>query len=250
TTHDTNYITSNQLSSVLTPNLANEARMTFTDSLSDPAVPGLATVTSIGMTPANGLSLGLPDITMRGSLGAFQAGNVYSDWLNGSRTYSWSNTLSWIHGRHTIRTGVFALTQHLKSSNIGLARGRLAFQNFTDFLLGMSAAQNGSPQGLSNVQAIEANQGMGPNGAVLLSQRLTHMDDFVEEDLKAGARLTLDLGLRWEYLPPLFGEANDLGNAWPSLLQTVAIPPASGTYAGMTVPSDYNPNRINPYTGQ
>src|SRR6185436_10204468 len=58
------------------------------------------------------------------------------------------------------------------------------------------------------------------------------------------------LGLRWEYLPPLFGEANDLGNAWQPLLQTVPIPPASGTYVGMTVPAGYNPNQINPYTGQ
>ena len=250
TTHDTNYITSNQLSSVLTPNLANEARMTFTDNLSEPAVPGLSSATSVGMTPANALYTGLPDITMKGSLGGFQAGNVYSDFLNGTKTYSWSDTLSWTHGRHTIRTGAFALTQHLKSSNIGLARGRLAFQNFTDFLLGMSAAQNGSPQGLSNVQSIEANQGMGPKGAALLLQQFNHAAAFVEEDLKADARLTLNLGLRWEYVPSAFSEANDFGNAWSSLLQTVPIPPASGTYVGMTVPPDYNPNRINPYTGE
>src|SRR5207253_10688840 len=32
--------------------------------------------------------------------------------------------------------------------------------------------------------------------------------------------------------------------------QTVPIPLASGTYAGLTVPPDYNPNQINPYTGQ
>ena len=250
TLDDTNYITSTQLSSVFKPNLANEARITYTDNLSEPAVPGLASVTSVGMTPANVLYPGLPDITVRGSLGGFQAGNVYSDWLNGSTTYSWSDTLSWTHGKHTIRTGVFALTQHFKYSNIGLARGRLAFQSFTDFLLGMSAAQNGSPQGLSNIQSIEANQGMGPRGAVFLSQRFYHTAAFVEEDLRATPRLTLNLGLRWEYLPSAFGDAHDLGNAWPSLLQAVSIPTASGTYAGMTVPSDYNPNRINPYTGQ
>src|SRR5206468_11518043 len=113
-------------------NLANEARITYPDNLSEPAVPCLASVTSVGMTPANVLYPGLPDITVRGSLGGFQAGNVYSDWLNGSTTYSWSDTLSWTHGKHTIRTGVFALTQHFKYSNIGLARGRLAFQSFTD----------------------------------------------------------------------------------------------------------------------
>jgi hypothetical protein len=247
---DTNYITSIQVNSVLTTNIANEARMTFTDNRSDPTVTGLPTAASVGMTPANVLSSQLPDIIMRGSLGGFQAGNVYSEFLNRSKTYSWADTLSWTHGRHTTRAGVFALTQPLESSNIGLARGRLAFQNFTDFLLGMSAAQNGSPQGLSNIQSIEANEGVEPEGNVLLLLRFHNTAAFVEDDIKVSARLTLNLGLRWEHLPSSFGEAQDLGNAWPSLLQTVPIPPPSGTYAGLTVPSDYNPNRINPYTGQ
>jgi hypothetical protein len=250
TLDDTNYITSVQLSSIWTANIANEARMTFTDNRSDPTVPGLPSVASVGMTPANVLSPFLPDIIMRGSLGGFQAGNVLSDFLNRSKTYSWSDTLSWTHGRHTTRAGVFALTQPLESSNIGLARGRLSFQNFTDFLLGKSAAQNGSPQGLSNIQSIEANEGLGPGGNVILSLRINHVSAFVEDDVKASARLTLNLGLRWEYLPPPVGEAQDLGNAWPSLLQMTPIPPASGTYAGLTVPSDYDPKRINPYTGQ
>ncbi len=247
---DTNYITSLQLNSVLTTSIANEARMTFTDNRSDPTVTGLPTAPSVGMTPANALSPLLPDITMQGSLGGFQAGNVYSDFLTRIKIYSWADTLSWTHGRHTTRAGVFAMVHPLESSNIGLARGRLAFKNFTDFLLGMSAAQNGSPQGLSNIQSIEANEGLEPGGNVLLLLRAHNTAAFVEDDIKASARLTLNLGLRWEHLPSSFGDARDLGNAWPSLLQTVPIPPPSGTYAGLTVPSDYDPNRINPYTGQ
>jgi len=250
TLDDTNYIASLQLSSVLTSNIANEARMTFTDNTSDPTVTALPSAASIGMTPANPLSPFLPDIIMRGSLGGFQAGNVLSFFLNHSKSYSWSDTLSWTHSRQTIRAGVFALTDALESSNIGLAHGRLAFQNFTDFLLGMSAAQNGSPQGLSNIQSMEANEGLGPTGNVILKLRFNHVSAFVEDDIKAGGRFTLNLGLRWEYLPSIFGEAQDLGNALPSQLQMVPIPPASGTFAGLSVPSDYDPKRINPYTGQ
>ena len=52
TQHDTNYITSTQLTSVLTPGLANEARITYTYNLTDPKVPGLPSVSSVGMTPA------------------------------------------------------------------------------------------------------------------------------------------------------------------------------------------------------
>ena len=247
---DTNVISSIQLNSVLTPNMANEARMTFTNNHSDPTVAGLPTTASIGMTPANTLAPFLPDIIMKGPLGDFQAGNVYSDFLNYSKIYSWADTFSWTHGRHTTRTGVFALREPLESSNIALARGRLAFQNFTDLLLGMSAAQNGSPQGRSNVQSIEANEGLGPTGNVILLLRFNHVAAFVEDDIKVSGRLTLNLGLRWEYLPSSFGRTGDLGNAFPSLLQTVPIPLASGTYAGLTVPPDYNPNQINPYTGQ
>lgn len=246
---DTNYISSLQLSSVLTANVANEARMTFTSIRSDPTVTGLPSTASVGMTPANVLSPLLPDIVMRGSLGGFQAGNVYSDFLNHNKTYSWADTLSWNHGRHTTRIGVFALTQPLESSNIGLARGRLSFQNFTDFLLGMSAAENGSPQGRSNIQSIDANEGTGPVGNVILLLRFNHAAAFMEDDIKVSGRFTLNLGLRWEYLPSSFGRGGELGNAWPSLLQTVPIPPASGTYAGLTVPSNYDPNQINPYTG-
>jgi hypothetical protein len=247
---DTNVIASLQLNSVLTTNIANEARTTFTVNRSDPTVTGLPSTASLGMTPANALAPFLPDIIMKGPLGDFQAGNVYSHFLNYSKTYSWADTLSWSHGRHTTRAGVFALRQPLESSNIGLTRGRLSFQNFTDFLLGMSAAQNGSPRGLSNIQSIEANEGLGPEGNVILLLRLNHVAAFAEDDIKVSGRLTLNLGLRWEYLPSSFGRSGDLGNAWPSLLQTVPIPPASGTYAGVTVAPDYNPNQINPYTGQ
>jgi Carboxypeptidase regulatory-like domain/TonB dependent receptor len=247
---DTNLITSAQLSSVLTPNIANEARMTFTVNRADPTLPGLPSASSVGMTPANALAPRLPDIIMRGPLGDFQAGNVLSDFLNYSKTFSWADTLSWTHGRQTTRTGVFALIQPLESSNISLARGRLAFQNFTDFLLGMSAAQNGSPHGLSNIQSIEADEGTGPTGNVILLLRYNHIAAFLEDDIKVTGRLTLNFGLRWEYLPSSFGRTHDLGNAWTSLLQTVPIPSSSGTYAGITVPPGYDPNQINPYTGQ
>ncbi len=137
TLDDKNYITSLQLNSVSTTNIANEVRMTFTNNSSDPTVIGLPTTASVGMTPANLLSPQLPDITMQGSLGGFQAGNVYSDFLNHTKTYSWADTLSWTHGRQTTRAGIFGIVQDLESSNIGLARGRLGFKNFTDFLLGI-----------------------------------------------------------------------------------------------------------------
>jgi hypothetical protein len=74
TLDDTNYITSVQLSSVLTTNIANEARMTFTESRSDPTVIGLPTTASVGMTPANVLSPLLPGYHHPGITGRLSGG--------------------------------------------------------------------------------------------------------------------------------------------------------------------------------
>ena len=62
-------------------------------------------------------------------------------------------------------------------------------------------------------------------------------------------RLTLNLGLRWEYIGPSYDTAGTVGNTWPSLLRQAAIPPAGGTLLGNTVAANYDANLVNPYTG-
>ena len=61
--------------------------------------------------------------------------------------------------------------------------------------------------------------------------------------------MTLNLGVRWEHIAPSFDPQGEKGNIWPSLSGLAPIPPASGTYAGVTIPANYDPATINPYTG-
>src|SRR5260370_3351802 len=165
------------------------------------------------MTPAPPLFPEPPDFAIRGSLGGFRVGNIDNDCRRAIKTHSGGDTLSWVHGKHTIRTGVFVFRQDLQSFS-SQSRGRITFQNFTDFLLGMSAAQNGSPQGFSNIQSIDANVGLGPRGEVVRTYRIDHGSAFVQDDTRINSRLTLNLRLRWEYLPPSFVPAAHLRNAW------------------------------------
>jgi hypothetical protein len=243
-------IASLRLVSVPTRNVVNEAIMTFTRSNSIATGPGDRPVSSVGMISVDPLHPVLPEIDVTGSLGAFQLGNAQNESTSLSKTYTWADTISLVHGRHSMRFGGFVLKQRYVLYDTGVAPGRMFLQNFSDFLLGMSAAQNGSPQGLSNIQNIDAREGLGPNGEILFPNRTFYGSAFVEDDIKVNSRFTLNLGLRWEYFPASLDPTGENGNAWPSLLKRVPVPPASGTYVGTTVAANYNPNTFNPYTGQ
>ena len=161
------------------------------------------------------------------------------------RPTSWADNISWSHGKHTIRSGVFFDTSTDECFDIGPARGRMTFQNFTDFLLGLSAAQNGSPSGLSNVDSVNANEGVGTQG--VMSQSIDNIPPlFLQDDFKVTSRFTLNLGLRWEYLAASFDPDGQLGTVWPFPISQLPIPPASGTYIGNTVAANYDPSTINP----
>lgn len=245
------YVASVGLSSVMTKSLVNEARVSLTRSLQQAWAVDMPTAEAVGMTPADRLFATPPEINIAGPLGSFRLfGTPGNDFATANKYYSFSDTLSYTRGKQTFRFGGFFLVQDNWRNDNGTARGRLYFQTFEDFLLGLSASQNASPFGRSNVQSIQANEGDGPNGELEYTYRSYYGSTFVQDDFKLNSRLTLNLGLRWEYVGPAIDTAGSIGNIFPALMTQAAVPPASGTYAGYTIASNYNPALINPYTGQ
>ena len=153
--------------------------------------------------------------------------------------YEWSDQLSWNHVAGT-RFPVSATTSSTTQSDEYLQlrqdpRHAHTFQTFSDFLLGMSGAQNGTT--LSNIFTSTSNVKLfsTPNLG-----RENNMSAFAQDDFKVSPQLTLNLGVRWEYDGTGFDSATYGGtNAEWALFQTVPIPPASGTLAGFTVSKDY-----------
>ncbi len=245
------YVASLSLTSSLTKNFVNDARMSFTRSLQNAEGVNAPSASSLGMTSANPFFNHPPEMTVLGDLGSFRMfGNTGNDFASNSKYYSWADNLSWVHGRQTIRAGGVFLTQFNFRDDTGAARGKATFQTFGDFLLGLSAVDNLSPAGRSNVQWIQANVGIGPNGEAQAKYRSYSGATYVQDDIKVNSRLALHLGLRWEYLGPAQDADGTIGNTSPALLQQAPIPSASGTYVGTTLAANYNPNLINPYTGQ
>lgn len=247
----TDVATSVKLTSTFTPNVANEARMTFTRNNTDAVATGLPLASDFGMTAVDPLFPHPAEITVLGPLGTFRLfGTNPNDNHFKTVTWSWADNLSWVRGRQRLRMGGFYLNQFNGRADTGGARGRMTFQTFADFLLGLDAAGNQSPAGRSNIQTVQANEGIGPFGEVVYRYRRHYGAAYVQDDIKFSERFTLNLGLRWEYISPSTDDAGAIGNVWPDLMRQAAIPPAAGTLAGYVLAANYDPNLINPYTGQ
>jgi hypothetical protein len=245
------YVASATLTSVLSKDRVNQARMSFTRARQAAIGVDTPSASSLGMTPADPLFAMAPETTIMGPLGSFRVfGTLNNDFAIVNDYYSWADTLSVVRGKQNIRAGGFFLSQSNWRDDPGTARGKITFQTFNDFLLGLSAADNLSPAGRSNIQSIQASEGVGPNGELQYNYHTYYGSLFVADDIKVSSRLTLNVGLRWEYVGPAFDSTGAIGNVWPSLLNQMPIPPASGTLIGNTVAANYNPGLINPYTGK
>jgi hypothetical protein len=247
--HD--YVASLNLTTALNKRLVNEARMSFTRSIQEAYGDQTPSASSFGMTPADKFFDQPPETTILGPLGSFRIfGTFGNDFATRNKYYSWADNLSWVHGKHSTRAGAFFLVQNNWRDDLGRARGNLVFQTFSDFLLGLSATDNVSPAGRSNIQSIQANEGVGPKGQVQYQYRSIYGAAYLQDDFKPRPGLVWNVGLRWEYIGPAIDTQGLIGNYWPDLLRQSAIPPAVGALAGNTVAANYNPDLINPYTGQ
>ncbi|MGE0407093.1 MAG: TonB-dependent receptor, partial [Candidatus Korobacteraceae bacterium] len=179
----------------------------------------------------------MPVINITGLFGFGGAANNGED--QHTRTLQWADQLSWVRGRHSMRFGYQGERFYWDARVWALARGSMSFQTFPDFMLGMSAAQNGSA--FSNI-----NNSSALIGSPSLNLKANSHSLFVQDDIKVNQRLTLNLGVRWEYMGLIYDSPKgNTHNADWDLYNMVPIPPAEGTYVGLSVGKNY-PGQLPP----
>jgi hypothetical protein len=280
----TNYVSQLKLTSVLTSNLVNEARVAYhrdVENNTDPNTLEACSFSPVGniiplvnggaacgsVTPA--LAKEYPELNIVPILDILGIGSPAGPWSQGGNfsmistnfinTYQWGDQLSWNHGKHSLRFG-FEGERILYNNTIPAAgRGELLMGNTADFLTSSAGPPGTNPADPTYDDGTPATGpslcptcsggillGFGIKGALTHYNRINAFDSYVQDDFKVSRKLTVNLGLRWEYDGFPDDKSGQFSNEWNSQLQkansySVFQPlQGEGTLLGFVVPSNFD----------
>ena len=190
----------------VTPNLVNEARVGFNQITQNVIAKEPATLSQIGMTRFNSSVFpGIPLFFTNDIFPAFGGISTNNDQASVNNTYHFADTAAWTHGKHTFRGGFEYRRYQINLFNNFASRGFLFFNTFNDLLTG-------------NILQAFAGTGITDRGF-----RARDLAGYFQDDWKVTRRLTLNLGVRYDYLGPSVDVKDRLGNFDPSRLDPVTL---------------------------
>lgn len=181
-------------------NLTNEFRLGLIRGYNPRNGPlkGPAMVRELGLT---NLAPNLPDIEAIPSIAVtgFPTISTLNYLRPAEMVYQVQDNVSWIRGRHTVKLGGEVWRNYGADYGVTptLAFGSIAFtgaysgQAYADFLLGIPRSASRAASGFSRDHRTNTDWAV-----------------FIQDDFKASARLTLNLGLRYEVNPPFQEKEN------------------------------------------
>src|ERR1700724_2656217 len=166
-----------------TPNLVNEFRAGFNRVYANFHQSEPLSAQSVGISRFNqSIIPGLPSIQV---IGSFRIGQIpIFDVVTGINTFTYGDTLSWTHGKHSFRFGTEIRRSQENFVLDFYQRGTVLFLSFQDFLQG--------------------NTFLSIAGSGILNRNFRNLDwsGFAQDDFRVTPRLTLNLGLRYEVAGP------------------------------------------------
>lgn len=218
---------------IFNSNLVNLARFGYMRFDGNSTVVNPVSTADLGTqspTGITGAGIPIPDISIDGLFGVGDAGTPFQ--IQTTNSFIWQDTLSFVHGRHSLRTGVEVKHHEVMVNPPFVTSGFLEMRTFNDFLLGQSAAQNGSPNGFSNIEQTAASSGIFRK-----DERYNDFAAFVQDDIRLSSRASIFAGLRYE----IFGAPTEIHGRLATFDPTIAslTAPQEGTFNGFVVPSNF-----------
>ena len=209
---------------IFSPNLFQEASVNFSRSTLRQLPSGSThdwsnEVGFLGATK-NPIDLGLPYMSVSGYVDLGAPYDLPKTWSYNN--FGYSDAVTWITGRHALKLGADLLHYQYFNHDYSDLRGRMTFLGrFTndpmaDFVLGYAQTSRRLTQVGSEYHLASNYSG------------------FVQDAFKASARLTLNIGLRYELMKPPIEKYNELAIFIPSVGKLVS----AGT--GLLSQADYN----------
>ncbi|MGE0404814.1 MAG: carboxypeptidase regulatory-like domain-containing protein [Candidatus Korobacteraceae bacterium] len=155
---------------------------------------------------------------------------------NVTRTFTIKNDFSKVLGNHTLKTGLTVQRGRKNQDTLPALNGTFFFQG------------TGNASAIAN--ALRGNFFTYTEGAVIPQAwaRYTNIEPYVQDDWKVSQRLTMNLGLRWAYQPPVYLALHNGSSFLPEFYDPARAPiiAASGPNAGQIVSA---PGTYDPYNG-
>jgi hypothetical protein len=143
-----------------------------------------------------------------------QNGNAAATQLTTPNNYTIVDNLQWLKGKHAFTFGIQVQWQQINNANPATFTGvlPLTYNSFSTAQYTPNTSQLNSNSGYSYASYLLGAVGGTPSiGLQPVSEeggRYRPISPYVEDSYKVSSKLTLDLGLRWDYFPP-YHEVND-----------------------------------------
>jgi hypothetical protein len=162
-----------------------------------------AGIPGIPYSPLNG---GLPEFDFSGYTGFGDHSDLPT--IEKQNTFEFSDTLTWVHGKSTLKAGLDVLPENFSISQPNAARGDFSFsQQFTD---NAAAPGSGGDSVASFLLGIPTSTQL--TNIINIHYVRTIAGFFLQDDYRLTPRLTLNLGLRWDYFGNVREADNNMGS--------------------------------------
>lgn len=168
-------------------------------------------------------------------------GNAISTQLTTPNNFTIVDNLQWLKGKHALTFGITIQWQQINNANPATFTGVLdlpynanSTANFsgTSISTGSAAAPSGYSYASYLLGAVGGTPTIGLQPISELGGRYRPISPYVEDSYKVSQKLTLDLGLRWDYFPPY----HEVNNHWtflnPNLTNGATGTPGELQFAG------------------